>query len=330
MNVRRAVGIGTVAVAAIGGLLAAGGSSPLPPAPASEQSSASSTARAPNELGLIPVLEYHLIGERESRWSRNWRRFARDLELLHARGYRPITVRQLVRREIDVAPGLSPVVITFDDASPGQFRYLQDGDSTRIDPTSAVGIWNAFATKHPEWKGRGVFCLLSAADSGHSFFGDKGIQGQRTAWRLPKLRALVADGHELCNHTLWHANLGRMTETQVKEQIARAQMAVDSAIPGYDMRTMALPLGMWPANRALLRSGSWTDPRSKREVRYTIDAVLMVAGGASRSPHDSAFDPLKIPRVQVFAEELEKLLDGLDRRSLRYVADTTRREVSRK
>ena len=140
----------------------------------------------------------------------------------------------------------------------------------------------------------------------------------------------VADGHELCNHTLWHANLGRMTETQVKEQIARAQMAVDSAVPGYDMRTMALPLGMWPANRALLRSGSWTDPRSKREVRYTIDAVLMVAGGASRSPHDSAFDPLKIPRVQVFAEELEKLLDGLDRRSLRYVADTTRREVSRK
>ena len=330
MNVRRAGVIGTVAVAAIGGLLAVGGSPPRPPAPASEQSSASSTARVPNELGLIPVLEYHLIGERESRWSRNWRRFARDLELLHARGYRPITVRQLVRREIDVAPGLSPVVITFDDASPGQFRYLQDGDSTRIDPTSAVGIWNAFAAKHPEWKGRSVFCVLSAADSGHAFFGDKGIQGQRTAWRLPKLRSLVADGHELCNHTLWHANLGRMSETQVQEQIARAQMAVDSAVPGYDMRTMALPLGIWPANRALLRSGSWTDPRSKRVVRYSIDAVLMVAGGASRSPHDPAFDALSIPRVQVFAEELEKLLDELDRRSLRYVADTTGKGVSRK
>lgn len=27
--------------------------------------------RATNEMGRIPVLEYHLIGERESRWSRN-------------------------------------------------------------------------------------------------------------------------------------------------------------------------------------------------------------------------------------------------------------------
>lgn len=277
-------------------------------------------ARPANEMGVIPVLEYHLIGERESRWSRNWERFARDLELLHARGYRPITVRQLVERRIDVAPGLSPVVITFDDASPGQFRYIAEGDSLRVDPRSAVGIWSAFAARNPEWKGRGVFCVLSGADSGHAFFGDKGIQGQRTAWRFPKLRRLVADGHELCNHTLWHANLGRMSAAGVQEQVARAQLAVDSAVPGYQMRTLALPLGIWPQDRSLLTRGSWVDARTKREVRYSIDAVLMVAGGPSRSPHDSAFDPLKIPRVQVFGDELEKLLDQLDRRGSRYVA----------
>lgn len=277
-------------------------------------------ARPANEMGVIPVLEYHLIGERESRWSRNWERFARDLELLHARGYRPITVRQLVERRIDVAPGLSPVVITFDDASPGQFRYIAEGDSLRVDPRSAVGIWSAFAARNPEWKGRGVFCVLSGADSGHAFFGDKGIQGQRTAWRFPKLRQLVADGNELCNHTLWHANLGRMSAAGVQEQVARAQLAVDSAVPGYQMRTLALPLGIWPQDRSLLRRGSWVESRSKREVRYSIDAVLMVAGGPSRSPFDSAFDPLRIPRVQVFGDELEKLLDQLDRRGSRYVA----------
>lgn len=281
--------------------------------------------RAPNVMGAIPVLEYHLIGERESRWSRNWQRFARDLELLHERGYRPITIRQLVRREIDVAPGLSPVVITFDDASPGQFRYLVAGDSVRTDPTSAVGIWSAFATKHPEWKGRGVFCVLSGADSGHAFFGDKGIQGQRTAWRFPKIRSLVADGHELCNHTLWHANLGRMSEEKVQEQLARAQLAVDSAVPGYQMRTMALPLGIWPANRALLKSGKWRDSKTSRETRYSVDAILMVAGGPSRSPYDPAFDPLKIPRIQVFGNELERVLDDLDRRGARYVADSAKR-----
>src|SRR5689334_19801820 len=86
-------------------------SSPTPQAP-----------RATNTLGIIPVLEYHLIGDREGRWSRSWQRFAQDLELLHARGYRPITVRQLVEKRIDVAPGMTPIVVTFDDASPGQFR----------------------------------------------------------------------------------------------------------------------------------------------------------------------------------------------------------------
>lgn len=277
-------------------------------------------ARSANEMGVIPVLEYHLIGERESRWSRNWERFARDLELLHARGYRPITVRQLVERRIDVAPGLSPVVITFDDASPGHFRYIAEGDSLRVDPRSAVGIWSAFAARNPEWKGRGVFCMLSGADSGHAFFGDKGIQGQRTAWRFPKLRQLVADGHELCNHTLWHANLGRMSAAGVQEQLARAQLAVDSAVPGYQMKTLALPLGIWPRDRSLLMRGTWVENTTKREIRYSIDAVLMVAGGPSRSPFDSAFDPLRIPRVQVFGDELEKLLDQLDRRGSRYVA----------
>lgn len=292
------------------------------PAPAAAQQPAA--ARAANRLGVIPVLEYHLIGDRESRWSRNHQRFARDLELLHARGYRPITVRQLVTKRIDVAPGLSPIVITFDDASPGQFRFIASGDSLRVDPTSAVGIWEAFAAKHPEWKGRAVFCVLPSATEGHAFFGDKGIQGQRTEWRMRKIRYLAERGYELCNHTLWHANLARMSDAVVQEQLARAQLAVDSAVAGQPMRTMALPLGIWPKNRALLQRGSWRDPKTGRTTTYAIDAVLMVAGGPARSPYDSLFDPLRIPRVQVFGDELEKFLDQLDRRGSRYVVEPRR------
>jgi hypothetical protein len=270
-------------------------------------------AGVPSHPGVIPVLEYHLIGERESRWSRDWRQFARDLELLHSRGFRPITIRQLVRREIDVGPGLSPVVVTFDDASPGQFRFIEYGDSLRVDPTSAVGIWEAFAAIHPEWRGRAVFCVLPAADSGHAFFGDKGIQGQRSAWRLMKVRYLVEHGYEICNHTLWHANLSLMSDAEVQEQIARAQLAVDSAVPGYAPRTLALPLGLWPRNRALLLSGAWKDPKTGKVSRYSIDAVLMVSHGLSLTSLDSSFKPMRIPRVQVFGNELVRLLDRLDR-----------------
>ncbi len=302
-------------------------SSAQPSAPRSAD--AAPAARAPNRLGVIPVLEYHLIGERESRWGRHWQQFAKDLELLHARGYRPITVRQLVEKRIDVPPGTTPVVITFDDASPGQFRFLESGDSLRVDPTSALGVWEAFAARHPEWRGRAVFCVLPSADQGHALFGDKGIQGQKTAWRMRKVRYLVERGYELCNHTLWHANLAKMSDAVVQEQIARAQLAVDSAGTGAAMRTLALPLGVWPRNRALLAKGSWTDPKTRRTSVYAIDAVLMVAGGPARSPFDPAFDPMRIPRVQVFGDELARLLDRLDRQGLRFIQDSAHYAGSR-
>lgn len=309
MQIARRSAVGVVLLAAIVPLLAFQSVAPT---------------RAPNTLGVIPVLEYHLIGDSEGRWSRSRPRFARDLELLHARGFRPITVRQLVTKRIDVAPGMSPVVITFDDASPSQFRFIASGDSLLVDPTSALGIWEAFAGRHPEWKGRAVFCMLPAASAGHAFFGDKGIEGQRTEWRLKKVRYLAEGGYELCNHTLWHANLSTMSSAMVQEQIARAQLAVDSGMAGYRMHTMALPLGIWPKDRLLLQRGSWRDARSGRTTTYEIDAVLKVGGGPSFSPFDTRFDPLRIPRVQVFADELEKLLDLLDRRGTRYVAEPRR------
>src|SRR5688572_33340517 len=58
--------------------------------------------RAPNEMGRIPILEYHLIGTKEGRWEREYTRFRRDLELLYRRGYRPITVAELVDTRIDL------------------------------------------------------------------------------------------------------------------------------------------------------------------------------------------------------------------------------------
>jgi hypothetical protein len=272
-----------------------------------------------NELGRIPVVEYHLIGD-EGRWSRSPENFRADLELLYARGYRPISLRQLAAGRIELPAGLSPVVFTFDDASPGQFRYIEEGGELRIDPRSAVGIWLDFAREHPGWENRAVFCMLSGAEAGRSFFGDKGIEGQKTEWRHRKVAFLAEQGFELCNHTLWHANLSRYDEATVQEQIARLQLAVDSAVPGYELRSFALPLGEWPKNRELAVRGSWTDPRTGRTTSYEHDVVLLVAGGPTRSPRDPEFDPLRVTRVQVYGNELVNVLDRLDRDGTRYVS----------
>jgi peptidoglycan/xylan/chitin deacetylase (PgdA/CDA1 family) len=280
------------------------------------------SARRPPNDQRIPILEYHLIGNADTRWGRSVETFRGDLELLHARGYRPITVRQLVRGDYELPPGTRPVVFTFDDASPGQFRYVQRGDSLVVDPTSAVGIWLDMNRRHPDWENRATFCLLSGAKEGHAFFGEKGIDGQLTEWRFRKLRQLDALGFELCAHTLWHANLAKYSDEVVQEQIARSVMAIDSAVPGYRVRSLALPLGIWPRNRDLAVRGAWRDPKSGRRVDYDFDAVLLVAGGPVVPPGSPGFDPRRLTRSQVFGNELVKLLDQLDGKPPVTVAST--------
>jgi len=276
--------------------------------------------RHANELGRVPILEYHVIGDADARWTVERGHFRRQLELLYERGYRPITVADLIDRKISLPAGKSPVVFTFDDASPSQFRYIERNDSLEIDPNSAIGIWLDFHRTHPDWANKATFCVLSGAAAGHAFFGERGIEGQQTAWRQRKVRFLADQGFELCGHTLWHANLAKYSDAVVQEQIARGIMAIDSAVPGYRVRTFALPLGIWPKNHELAHAGSWRDPRTGRVISYRFDAILEVTGGPARSPFDPKFDPLRLPRVEVFDDALERLLDQMDRSGSRYVA----------
>ena len=279
------------------------------------------SARVPNEMGRIPVLMYHLINDHESSWGRERGNFRRDLELLYERGYRPVNMVDVLDRKINLPAGLSPVVVTFDDASPSQFRYVERDGKLEIDSTSGVGIWLDFAKTHPGWQNKAVWCMLPAASAGHAFFGERNIEGQKTAWRFLKVKQLADMGFELCAHTLWHAQLSKYSDAVVQEQIARGVLAIDSAVPGYKVRSFALPLGIWPKNHALAKSGAWTDPKTGRAVRYDFDAIFEVWGSPVPSPYDSHFNPLSVQRVKVTGNALVGALDRLDRTNDRYVSD---------
>jgi hypothetical protein len=296
--------------------------------PASNATSPSTTTLAANELGRIPVFEYHLIGAKNGVYERTIDGLRRDLEVMYQRGYRPVSIAEVLDKKIDLPAGQSPAVLVFDDASPSQFRYIEKNGQLEIDPTSAVGVLTAFNKAHPDWRNRAVFCMLPAAQAGRSFFGDKNIEGQKTEWRYKKVKFLADQGFELCNHTLYHARLDR-AGAKVEEYIARGDMAIDSVIPGYKVRTFALPLGMWPQNRALAKKGSWRDAKG-RVVSYDYDAILEVAGGPARSPFDPQFNPLSIPRVQVIGDSaVTRTLNGLEKHGQRYVSDGDAKTVAR-
>jgi hypothetical protein len=286
---------------------------------------ASASAAAPNPQGRIPVLEYHVIGgDKNTLYTRTAASYRADLETAYKLGYRPITIAQMLDKDFrDVPAGMSPVVVVFDDASDSQFRYVERSGKLEIDPTSAVGIWNDFARSHPGWKNRAVFCMLNGGAAGHNFFGDNPKWGgQKKEWRFQKVKWLADQGFELCDHTLWHAKLSQYPDAVVQEQIARNAMGIDSAVPGYKIRTMALPYGLWPKNRQLAWQGSWTDPKTKQTHAYKFDAVLEVAGGPARSPYDPAFNPRSINRIEAIGDDIAKQLEKLAKSNTRFVVGT--------
>jgi hypothetical protein len=113
--------------------------------------------------------------------------------------------------------------------------------------------------------------------------------------------------------------LSKFPDDKVQEQIARNMMGIDSAVPGYKIRTMALPYGLWPKNRQLAWQGSWTDPKTGQTHSYNFDAVLEVAGGPATSPYDPSFNPHSIKRIEAIKNNIRQTLDQLDRSKTRFV-----------
>ncbi len=292
------------------------------PGGATASGASSVNASAPNLQGRIPVLEYHVIGgDKNTLYTRTAASYRSDLETAYKLGYRPITIAQMLDKDFrDVPAGMSPVVVVFDDASDSQFRYLEQNGKLVVDPTSALGIWEDFARTHPGWKPRAVWCMLNGGAAGHNFFGDNAkFNGQKKEWRFQKVKYLADQGHELCDHTLWHAKLSQYPDAVVQEQIMRNAMGIDSAVPGYKIRTMALPYGLWPKNRQLAWQGSWTDPKTKQTHSYRFDAVLEVAGGPTRSPYDPQFNPKSINRIEAIGDDIAKALTKLQQTNTRMV-----------
>jgi hypothetical protein len=262
-----------------------------------------------NELGTIPILQYHIIGDEEGRWERSYEGFRSDLEKLYAAGYRPIALADLLDNRIDIPAGTSPVILSFDDSSPGQFRYIERDGQLVIDPDSAVGMLEEFHSRHPDWELRGVFSVLPEAEQPHKLFG-------QPEYEEKKLQYLVERGFELANHTWWHQRLDIVDDDEVQRQLAFAVRDIEQMVPGFKVRAFTLPLGLWPENEALAIEGSYEG------ASYRHDAILLVGSEPAPSPNHRAYDPLALPRVQVFEDNLDRWLAYLDKNSdERYVSD---------
>ena len=270
---------------------------------------AQAPTREPNELGRVMILEYPKIDTPEARWTRTPENFRRDLQRLWERGYRTVALNDYLDGKIALPAGTTPLILTFDDSSPGQFRYLQRGSDWVIDPECGIGILEAFAREHPGFGRAATFYVLPGANPPNRLFNQPDLTTR-------KLQYLASQGYEIGNHSLWHAELGRYSEAVVREQLAGAQEWVQRHVPGYRFRTLALPLGSYPKELGWALSGE------AKGMTYKHDAILMVAGGAAPSPHARNFDPNRLPRIQAVGTDLDYWITYFDRNpGERYVSD---------
>ena len=120
-------------------------------------------------------------------------------------------------------------MLTFDDSSPGQFRYVDaqrhPGDRSQVGRRRPGGVHPREAGLRP---GGDVLRAAGRQPARTTSSTSRSTRAASSSW-------LVEQGYEIGNHTLWHANLGKYDEATVRPQLAEAQVWVQRHVPDYKL-----------------------------------------------------------------------------------------------
>lgn len=271
------------------------GSNPQTPQPVAEP-----PTFQPNELGQIPILEYHHLGPEPEQFVRTPDQFRADLQWLYDNGFYVVNLHDILTDNINVPAGKRPVALTFDDSPSTQFSLIPLSDGRlAIDPNCAIGIMERFFVEHPDFGRGGHFAVLP-----NYFFDWDPVEGHpdQTPYIQAKFEWLVANGYEIGNHTMDHANLSTMTNAEIKEQLAEANDVIHEILPDVPIEIITLPYGMYPdgGDGTLLRGFDY------QGSHYEWEAALLVGANPTVSPLSTKYDPFAMARIQAFDEELDK------------------------
>lgn len=250
-----------------------------------------------NEVGRIPILMYHSVGE-NGNYDRHGLNippalFRKHLQLMYDNGLYPVNMRDVLAAHIDVPRGKIPVAITFDDARGSQFRYHK-GD--QIDPNCAIGILESFHKKYgAAWPQRATFFVLPKSQYNPLPFWQAGSEKK-------KLQFLVKNGYELANHSTSHHPLSRMDAQRLDWEMKTCKAYIQKLAPGATMDTMALPYGIYPKPQfrdVLIKAGN--------------KCITMAWGDANYSPVDKRFDKMAVQRIGSTPGNIEMWIKALAR-----------------
>lgn len=260
-----------------------------------------------NELGEVLVLLYHDIAAEGGEATRTPQDLAEDIEFLKSEGFYPTNLRDLASGNIDIPAGMSPVVLTFDDSTSGQYRILDDGT---LDPESAVGVLQA-AKETGGWASKATFyCLIDVTSKDHELFGQPDREQE-------KLRNLTDWGYEVGSHTVSNLNLRKADPLEVKKELAESQSTLEGLIGGdYRVTSLSVPAGEYPKDESLLAGGIYDG----KPYKYT--SAVTLGDTVSPSPFSTLFNAMHIPRIAMTGNTLRDAIANLKAHpELRYISD---------
>jgi hypothetical protein len=266
---------------------------PAPPRPAPQ----------PNELGQVLILEYHVFTTdpaQKGQWVRTIDDFRADLEWLYEHDFAVVPLRDVYLNQIAAPRGKHPVVLTFDDGTAGQFRFLPQPDGTlRVDPNSAVGVMEAMFAAHPDFGRGGHFAVLPF----NCFHVPD--EPDQTPYCQAKLRWLDAHCYGVGNHTTGHTDLRDVDDATFKSTIADAITWADAAAPHASADILTMPFGNYPDAEKHPEQVRWLHDGFAYEGKQVhLLGTLMVGGGLAPSPVSVVWDPYKVPRIQASEDVL--------------------------
>ncbi|SKC43201.1 polysaccharide deacetylase family protein [Maledivibacter halophilus] len=263
----------------------------------------------PNELGQVMVIMYHALGDEEKKYIRSIENFKEDLKLLYEKGYRPVSLEDYINNNIDVEPGKTPVVLTFDDGNLSDFNVIEENGEKKIDPNSAIGILEEFNKKYPDFGLEATFYIY-----GENPFRQKNLIDY-------KLNYIVERGMDIGNHSFGHDKLSTLSKEEIKRTLARNVKFIKQYLPDYEVNTLSLPYGARPKDeetRKYLYKGSFEG------IEYNNIGALAVGANPEHSSVHKEFDYEYINRVHGSSEEfgLRYWLEYFDKHpEKRYISD---------
>jgi peptidoglycan/xylan/chitin deacetylase (PgdA/CDA1 family) len=257
----------------------------------------------PNEIGLIPILEYHQLvtdPSQEASFVRPIEKFKKDLQWLYDNNFHIVSVRDIITNHIDVPAGKHPVALTFDDSTAGQFRYLIAADgSVTIDPDSGVGILEAFFADHPDF-GRGGYFAVITSDSTCFNWQGTASEDDQTKYCHQKIKWLLDNGYEVGNHTENHENMQDMTDEKFLEEVGQPFEWLNAIDPRNSADILTVPFGVYPDKDKHHQQRVWmTDGFTYNGNDYKFIGVLNVGAEPTFAVDSTEWDPLWISRIQM-------------------------------